>query len=187
MRSIFFALVVLIAPLISMAQTVAPDASQVRIQTPVAFQVVGITMQTYTGNIGGRLGATRACLAAYGLGARMCSNSEVQASVVLPDGFGQGAPGMYQGGTVAWVDSIDINTNCSNWRTEVFSGSIVDLNGDFMNNTTPGDTSPALCNNAYPVMCCAPMPIPVTLPEPSASLGLSTGVFALLALNAGRG
>ena len=36
---------------------------------------------------------------------------------------------------------------------------------------------------ARAIACCHP----VVVPEPSASLGISTGVFALLALNAMRG
>ena len=51
------------------------------------YQVVGITMQTYTGDMGGLLGATRACLSAYGAGARMCNTlagGEVRNSTNLP-------------------------------------------------------------------------------------------------------
>jgi len=66
MRFLSLALVILCAPLITLAQTVTPDASQASFQIPVAWQVVGITMQTYTGDMGGSgaFGATRACLSA---------------------------------------------------------------------------------------------------------------------------
>ena len=66
MRSIMLALLILVAPVATLAQTVTPDASQASFQIPVAWQVVGITMQTYTGDMGGSgaFGATRACLSA---------------------------------------------------------------------------------------------------------------------------
>jgi len=115
----------------------------------------------------------------------MCTDEEAFSSVVLPDGFGQGAPGIHDGGTVAWVN--DSSYNCQGWTVQNSGtiGMIMDLNG--LRESQIAQTPLTRCSNAHPIMCCAPMPIPVTLSEPSASLGISTGVFALLALNAGRG
>ena len=180
MRSIFLAFVILIAPLVSVAQT-------------VTYQLRGFTSTTVLGDHG-VLEMTRQCAVEFGdVGAtRMCTSSEILNTATVPQGLVGEAwvrpswqpfaaaevAGSPQGLDDSGRYDNPTRLSCHGWSFGSNGNSYglaVDGTGSFLN--------PSSCNTPLAIACCHP----VVVPEPSASLGLSTGVFALLALHAVRG
>lgn len=99
------------------------------------FQIVGFTIATYTGNLGGYFGATRKCQLEFPE-SRMCNALEVRESTTLPGGLSG----------LAWVDS-----GCRDWTVENFTGPQV-------SGETGVTTAGQNCQFPQPIACCAPVP-----------------------------
>jgi hypothetical protein len=121
---------------------------------------VGFTSATFTGNLGGRVGAHGLCQAQFGPNAWFCHATEYLNSAA------QGAPA---GG--AWIDwstaesgaavtagglsagrSATPNGSCSSWTSSSTApGTLtVGVNGEIVNNASGVD-----CSQSRPVACCA--------------------------------
>jgi hypothetical protein len=116
--------------------------------------VVGITPQSYAGNLGGRPGAHALCAAAYP-GAHFCSSLEYingPNAVTIPAGG-------------AWVDGLTPGSNQRNDRTETYTCSM--WTSSVSNNGTEGTlilpsgaqatsytSNNSGCQIARPLLCC---------------------------------
>ncbi len=137
---------------------------------------VGFTSLTFTGNIGGRVGAHAACQAQFGPQAWMCHGSEYLSS--YPN---TGAPP-----SGAWIDwstsengatviaagtsagrSATTSGTCNAWTSATLSfGTLtVGVNGEVVNNATGVD-----CTQPRPVTCCAGV-------RPTRVLGATAATF----------
>jgi len=125
-----------------------------------ATRVRGATTATYTGNLGGRVGANVKCQLEFGAAARFCHASEylrAASSLQLPVGG-------------AWIDwsaspvdgsaivagtrasrSATANFSCSSWTSASLSSSqlIVSSTGELLSGS-PGVN----CGQARPIACC---------------------------------
>lgn len=152
------------------------------------YQFVGFSTATVQGDAG-VFGMTAQCQATFDATARMCTSVEVMETVVLPSSLPPNTSG--------WVRPVFVPTgsgsgfvidaggeqssdlSCRGWSTSYSgnSGLVVDDDGRISTQNYSSH-----CNQARPVACCKPVP----LPEPSALLLNGTGLAALWLLSTGQ-
>ena len=115
---------------------------------------------------------------------RMCTSSEILNTATVPQGLVGPAwvrPVWQHDTSAGQLDDSGVRGDSG--QLTCYSGTLSGFNASGLTVGENGSFEVLPCETPRPIACCHP----VVVPEPSASLGLSTGVFALLALNATRG